>query len=748
VRTPLRALLALAAAAAAGVLLPGAAAAQQARPGDLELEEIHFVGAHTFPPALLRAAIQSSPSRCSNPLLGPLCWLGLARDRRYVDDRTVHADVVRLAAFYFQRGYREATIEADTLIENGRATLIFRISEGAPVRVVSVEIVGAEEVLPPNVLRGLPLREGQAFSLLDYEATRDTLLNRLVNRGYARAEVLASADIRLDTIREASVVYEIYPGTLARFGEIEVRGAEKVSPAVVRRMLTFAPGDLYRQNELLRSQRNLFGLDIFRHARIDADLNAEPDSIVPVVVQVNEGDVHRVRIGAGVSTAECANAEARWTNRNFLGGARRLEVRGNVANVLAEQLNGAFPCLHTGGGTYGKTTGAFAVDFVQPWFFSPLNTFNAGLFVERRSLPEVFVRTAQGGYLSIGRRLGSRSTLTLAYRPELTKLNAAQDLFFCVSLVACADRDIQVLRERHWLAPIALSYTRDESNALFAPTHGYILRVDLEYAARITGSDFAYSRVAAEWSGYWEIADDVILAGRLRPALARATDEPGAGLGLHPQRRFFSGGPASVRGFAQNRLGPKVVSVNATRYLLLPESEGGAGCSPREVNEGTCDAGKIDQARLPGAFEPRPTGGAALLEGSAELRFPLIGERLRGAAFVDFGQVWSRADDFGKGGLVWTPGFGIRYFTPIGPIRVDIGYNPGKPESIGVITTEVCERTPTGCVPVTGDGPVDPTRLENTNRLRPLERTVLWDPNPRGEFLRRFQLHFSIGQAF
>src|SRR5690606_9860026 len=294
-----------------------------------------------------RAAIQTRATGCSSPVLLPICLLGGARDRRYVDDVILRQDEVRLATFYFLRGYREATVEADTVFEGGRAVVVFNIDEGLPVRLVSLEVAGAEEVLPPNALRNLPLRPGQPFSLIDDEATRDTLINRLVNRGYPRAEVLRSADILTDSIREAAVLYEVYPGAPARFGEIEVRGAEEVSPAVVRRMLTFEPGDLYRRNELLRSQRNLFGLDILRHAQITAALDHEPDSIVPVVVQVNEGDAHRVRVGAGVSTADCANAEARWTSRNFFGGARRLEVRGNVVNVFGEEL-GAFPCLDTG----------------------------------------------------------------------------------------------------------------------------------------------------------------------------------------------------------------------------------------------------------------------------------------------------------------------------------------------------------------------------------------------------------------
>ena len=317
-------------------------------------------------------------------------------------------------------------------------------------------------------------------------------------------------------------------------------------------------------------------------------------------------------------------------------------------------------------------------------------------------MPDVFVRTARGAYLSFTRAFGPRSSATLAYRPELTHLGAAQDLFFCVSLTLCAESDIQVLREPHWLAPVTLAFASDRTNSLFAPTRGGIIRFEAEQAARITGSDFAYRRLAAELSGYWEPAPGLVLAGRLRPGWARATGEPGqGGLGLHPQRRFYAGGSNSVRGFAQNRLGPKVLTVDAARWLLAPPPHG-AGCTPGQVNDGSCDAGTLPA----GAFDVRPAGGAVRIEGNAELRFPLVSDRLRGAAFLDFGQVWSEEGDVDLGELAWTPGVGIRYFTLVGPIRVDVAYNPQGPERLPVITTEVCAPREDGsCGPPAPDAP-------------------------------------------
>jgi len=164
--------------------------------------------------------------------------------------------------------------------------------------------------------------------------------------------------------------------------------------------------------------------------------------------------------------------------------------------------------------------------------------------------------------------------------------------------------------------------------------------------------------------------------------------------------------------------------VDAARVLLADPGEGGAGCAESEVNDGSCDASVLGIEQF---GTPRPVGGAAIFEGNFEVRFPFLTSNLSGAAFVDFGQVWRAASDMDLTELAWTPGIGLRYFTPIGPVRVDVGYNAMGGERLQVITTEVENGV-------------------NTDRLRSLNEPVLW--NPRETFRDRLQLHISIGQAF
>jgi outer membrane protein assembly factor BamA len=716
--------------------------AQSPARDSLEVTSLTFNGVQAFPQELLYGAIVTSATQCSNPALFPLCVVGVGKDRHYLDRRTLAEDLVRLRVLYFSRGYRSAEIAMDTTRNGAGVRVAFNVEEGEPVRVAAIGFEGASG-LSASVFRALPLRPGDPLSLPVYEIARDTLAARLRDLGYAGAEVLASYSIARDEPYLADVTYEVITGQLARFGEVEIVGANQIEPAVVERMLTFRTGDLYSQQALLRSQRNLFGLEVFRHAEIAARPMAG-DTVIGIRVQVNEGDIHRVRFGVGISTAEFVMAEGRWTSRNFFGGARRLEVRGRATHLFARQLEQG-RIFESGRGIYGKLSGSVAVDFAQPWFFDARNTLRTGLFTERRNLPDVYVRTARGGYVSLNRAIGANATASAGYRLERTRLESEDgDLIFCVSLLACAESDIQVLRDPHWLAPLALTFARDRTNSLFAPSRGQILRLEAEFAESFTGSDFGYVRAIGELSDYRAIARGVVLASRIRPGWARATGTAGDGLGLHPQKRFFAGGSQSVRGLGQYQLGPKLLTVNAERFLVQPEEEGGAGCSAQAVNAGTCDASGLAEEN-PAAFDVRPVGGALSLEGNAEIRFPLVGDQLRGAVFLDFGQVWRDQGALQLGEIVWTPGFGARYFSPVGPIRVDVGYNTQGAERLSVVTTEVWACTVGQCETIRPGVIYDPAQLRNRSRLLP-QQDIVW--NPQRSFFDRIQLHFSIGQAF
>jgi outer membrane protein assembly factor BamA len=719
-----------------------------------EVVDLRFDGARSLSRAELSAAIVTAESRCRNVLYELVCWFGAGRDAAYLEPGALESDALRLRVYYHERGYRHAAVRGDTVRQGGGVRVTFQIEEGRPTRVAELNVLDA----PADVSsRALPLRVGAPFDLVAYEAGRDTLLARLRNSGYAHAQVLIGHEITAEDPLAARVRYEVFPGGLARFGEVAVVGNREVSPELVRRMLTFRQGGRYDRSAMLESQRNLYGLQIFRHAEIRADLASGADTIIPITVQVAEGNMRRVRLGAGVSNVECGNVEGRWVSRNFMGNGRRFELRGQVGNLLMDQCQ-ELPLLATSYTPYHDLTGVVAVDFTQPWLFGPRNSLGTGLFAERRSVPEVFVRTAVGGHLSVGRNLGRNTVLGLAYRPEWTRLSAERDLFFCVNFIACTYEDTRLLREPHWLSPVALTFSADRTDAALTPSRGYVLRADLEHAADYTGSDFPYTRLIGEGSRYAGRAAGTILAARLRGGIVwpHGGAAGSSGVRVNPQKRFFAGGPNSVRGLDQYRLGPTVLGIDAVPWLAEHDDPTtsrveGAGCSVAAINDGSCDVSALPTI----LFQRRPVGGEVLLEGNVELRFPLPirGGRFRGAAFVDAGQVWLTAADVNLRQIAVTPGIGLRYHSPVGPIRIDAGFDTRGPQELNVLTTRVepCLFTGTSdCVKI--DGPPRQT-LRNTGDIVTLDRPIMFgsrvsDMESWGDLFSRFRLHFSIGQAF
>jgi outer membrane protein assembly factor BamA len=125
-------------------------------------------------------------------------------------------------------------------------------------------------------------------------------------------------------------------------------------------------------------------------------------------------------------------------------------------------------------------------------------------------------------------------------------------------------------------------------------------------------------------------------------------------------------------------------------------------------------------------FEPRPLGGNFVMEGSIEAHFP-VWQDLIGAAFIDAGTVSQRTNPaLPKKRSAITPGFGFRYKSPVGPIRADIGFNPGGTESLPVVTENI---------------------VNGQRTLVTLQQRRSYSPGAGG-ILKRMVLHLSIGEAF
>jgi len=722
--------------------------------GRIEVERLEFVGNEAFPDDSLDLAIVNRETQCF-PVLGFPC------SEEYLNRRELPRDMARLQVYYYRRGYREARVDTTLVYGEGTAAITFHIDEGRPVLIDSLRFVGGEGADTASVFRGLAVSEGDPLSEVEHLRTRDTLLTRLRNAGYVHADVLRSLFIPTATPYAARVTYDVEPGPRARFGAFDIRvgGEADLSEEVVRRMLPFEEGTVYSEALVQQGQRNLYNLEIVRSALIQPDsvrTETEPDTLVPLLIEVGTGTLHRVRAGGGWNQAECLNTEALWVSRNYLGGARRLQVRGRLSNILAESLSGS-ACPQSGVGAFGGVNWSVSTELNQPWVFSPRNSLITSLFWERQALPDVFVRRGVGLNLLLTRRLGIRMPLVLSYRPQRGSLEAA-GIFFCTSFLVCTPEDIAVLEADNLLSPVGVSVSRDRTDNLLNPSDGYAALIDLEHASAFTGSDFAYTRAIFEASWYHSLARRTVLAARVRTGWIGAAEfgeieDRGADI-IHPQKRFFAGGSNSVRGFAQNRLGPRVLSVDV-RNLLGPATVSatdtvlGGECTPEEVVAFICDATELPD----GSFSPRPTGGTRLLEASVEYRFAFGGD-YQGVTFLDVGQVYRENASFDVGALEWSPGLGVRYFSPIGPLRLDVAYRFQGAEQLPVVTSSIRpfvpgEDDPGERITIAVADSEERVAIPwvRTDDLALLAPPVLFGEET-GSFLQRLQLHISIGQAF
>ena len=734
-------------------LVPSPASAQVGR---AEIASVSFHGNELFPDDSLARAIVTRQSECRSAVLSPFCLLGtdFAVQRFYLNDSQVELDGVRLVTWYRLRGFREASIGApvvDTL--DGRAHVSFTVVEGRPILVDSIEVLGVELLDAEGLLDDLSLAVGDRMTRYSLETSRDALRRRLQNIGYAYAEVLIHFMLPADAPYTSAVSFEVDAGPLSEYGAVTIAGNRSLSESTVLQTAQIRTGRLFRRDQLLESQTRLFGLDIVSSARVEPfgvpitewelgrqDLSADPDSVIPVTLRVQEGDQYRLRYGAGWSTAECFDVESRGTARNFRGGGRILQLRGRVSNLLAEDFHDIL-CPSSGSGSFAKLNWLAAIDFAQPWIFSTRNSFVASVFGERQSLPDVFVRRAVGLDLALTRAIGPETPLTVSYRPEFSRLDAA-DVLFCTGLLVCTLDDIEILESSNWLAPVGVNFTRLLANNQLNPTRGYNLVVDVEHAASWTGSNFRYDRAVAEGTWYTSGGSSV-LAARVRGGWVGAgpfSELSGAGDGVdvvHPQKRFYAGGANSVRGFAQSGLGPRVLTVEVAQVL-----DQGV-CAAAQVMDLTCDAAGLDDGR----FLPRPTGGTRVFEANLEVRFRLA-SRLQGVAFVDAGQLWSATSSVDLGDIEVSPGTGVRFLSPIGPVRVDLGYRFRGGESLSVVTSQLRSFASDEDDPdlrIVVDGARIP--FVKSDELAVLGPMVLFEESSSLSW-RRFQLHVSIGQAF
>lgn len=709
-----------------------------------EITKLTITGVKSVDKDELRQNLAVDESHCVSLLLRPLCLFtkaGAFYHKEYLDHDELARDVLRARVFYFERGFRDTQVDTTvTSAGRGAVHVTVAVHEGQPTIVRSLRVVQTDTVIPPRALgRSLVLKQGEPLSLIALDSTRALLQARLWEHG--RADAVIDTTIVVDTAAHTGdVTITIDPRWRAHVATIDVQGNEHVSARTIRKSLAFKPGDLYKRSDVLRSQRTLYESNLFRRASIEVP--EADDSLKHVLIIVQEAPLRDARVSAGFNTVDFVQVQGQYTNFNWLGGAKRLSLNATLGNLFARTLNGNGIFYDVGrtvvGGSAAKyfaPTYSASADFRYPWFGSPRNEIALGAFAHRRSAPGIYVDQGYGASATFTRTLTERGPMSLTYRYEVTRTDAG-DVYFCVNYGVCDARTLDALRANQHLSPLALTLTLDKTDNPFEPRRGFRTQGTLEHASRITLSDFRYNRVSTEGAMFFPIGRRSAIGAHLRLGYVDALKSTLAAVGvggvdasgatsdvLHPSKRFYAGGSQSVRGYGEGQLGPRVLTIPASKLLANDSS-----CTAATITQCNPDAPKFQDRD----FTPRPLGGNELVEGSVEFRFPLYGKSFLGATFVDAAFLAQNTNKtLPRSKLAATPGFGVRYLSPVGPIRVDIGINPVTAEKLPVVTEDVAS------------GGTSLVRLASRRTYSPAQ-----GGGGLNDVLNRLTLHLSIGEAF
>ncbi len=614
---------------------------------------------------------------------------GVVLDYEIWNRGVMQRDLARVERFYRARGYYDARVLAGRVEPRGEehVDVTVVVDEGRPVLVREARVDGLDD-LPPEDARAVRealaalVQSGRVFEEEPYREAESAVRRALTDRGHAWATVERRADVDLPG-RYALLVFDARPGPRATFGEVRVEGLGELPEGPVRRALGLAPGDAYSTAILARAKRAVLELGTFSGVEIVPSLAQPPPAgaAVPLLVRVQPQKLKSASLGGGLeidSTQVEAHLHLGWEHKNLLGGLRHftvdfkpgvalfptrlptLEVPSAV--LLEERLRAQ---LHQPGFVEARTQGVVTQE---------LDTYPMRLSSVVDPQASVLGYVEYKGSLGLERSFGevfAAPTYSLQYTHPFAYSGALAPGL--LSLV---------------VSSVDLLVHLDLRDDVIAPHRGVFLQNDLQLAG--LGGDARDVRVQPEARGYVPLGGKVTLAARatvgfLFPLDYRDEAEGEGGtrvrdIELMALRGFFSGGPSSNRGYPLRGIGPHGPVPFFTP--LLP------------AREATCKLGD-DSPRCAVAL-----GGLSLWEASIELRFPIQGP-LGGAAFCDASDVSARRVDLRLDYPHLSCGLGVRYDTPIGPVRLDVGYRiPGMQVAAGTDPRIDAEPGTLGGVPI------------------------------------------------
>jgi outer membrane protein assembly factor BamA len=613
---------------------------------------------------------------------------GIVYDYSIFDRFVLERDLQRIERYYRAMGYYHARARAGRVffVEPNKVRVDVRIEEGEPVLVARVDIHGLEgfpedkrKQITRRITRQLCGKGGctasedaRAFQEERFKKAAELLEHAVGDEGHAFAVVQRAADVDLPKNRVA-VGYFVKLGPKAKYGKVAIVGLGKVPEEPVRRALNLTEGQPYSRSELDLAERALLDLNVFSSVVITPTLEqnqaTQDNPTIPIKVTVETAKLKGIHLGGGAqadSLQTDLHLVGGWEHRNFFGGLRSISFEVKPGVVLYPTR---VPSFETPRNLLPKLR--LNAQFRQPGFLEPRTSFVTRL--EGSRAPVIYP-----GSSTSDKVLGyDDARVAAGLERAFNSLNLFGQLLHTVQYdrpfmyLGALDPDLHPV----WISYPEVSLALDLRDQKVHPHEGARVSTDLQVAG--VGGSAVDLKTTTEVSGYVPLARKWTLAARVNVGLLFAQNygdtieatSNGASYENDPARRpgwvrdiqlmflrgYVAGGPGSNRGYALREIGPHGIVPQATSTLA------NTNCTQNPDNP-DCNL---------------PLGGFTLWEASLELRYPISGA-LSGAFFTDTADVSPKAVNFRLNRPHLSVGAGLRYDTPVGPIRLDAGYRiPG-----------------------------------------------------------------------
>jgi len=690
-----------------------------------QVKSIRFRGVKFVPEAQLREILQTRDRGRYFSVrsgLAVLPFIGPPTPRLFTAIE-LQRDVVRLRQRYRDAGFLAASVQYEVQADEEKNLLKieFIIDEGRPVRVAQVTVTGPDSVTAPpapdgqekswrgveNTVLGL---RGHRLEVAEVRQDQKRLRTWWLNRGFPAADSRIAVEV--DSVRgEAHVHHVVVPGAPARFGAVTIGDSASLPEPVIRRELPFHEGDRYSAAALDEGRTELQELEIVRSASFELPPPAaEPATAsgegpaVPVRVNLFEAKRRQVSGDVGYGSDLGFTTEGRWAHRNFTGSARTLTF-----SVLAQ--TGWLALVEDPDKRYRGS-----VSFLQPYLFYRRFSGVLSPFVEKRD--DIYDRSLEyGTNATLIYRASAFRSASLDYRISRRQVYEYQlenftdgsvDLLTLLSLAAKGVLDSlgTVLENSTFTVSARLGGLDQQTD----PRKGILFTPAIQLTAPPALSTTQYWKLDGTLQGYLPIGRHGRITGRIGAGNLRPFGKSLPAAGEDPAVKFLqlrdvlltAGGSDDVRGWGWRLLGPKFPDI---RFV---------------------DTGDTTELRADGYV---PVGGFARTTFSVELRMPLpaLGKNVGAHTFLDGGRVWTDdprfdhdGDPYGDEKWFYATGAGLDVHTPVGPIRLSLGYKLNPSVTDLADSKDVLDASLTG---------------------RPL------DDLPRHQS-RRWQVHLSFGTGF